>query len=215
MNESIPVKLDVLIAAYRRGWTMTQIAFAAGVTHQAISLRIGLYQRRHGIIERIERPPPSRGVKILWHCANCGAPEWSLRIRLESGELHFCSKRCQANFARQISDEQVEEAILLRWEGNTWTHVAKLIGYPMQSIQMRIWKYLYATGQLTRSTVTSIWIGKHQSPSPSWKWLELATGIYCTESGAELGFRASGRSPWGRQIVQSLTPKGVDRRYAR
>jgi hypothetical protein len=101
-----------------------------------------------------------------------------------------------------MTDQQVEDAIFMRREGSTWAHIAKITGRPQQTIQQRIWKYLYVTGQLNRGVIHSIWIEGHseQHAPASWGWLERKTGIYCTENGTEHGFRIDGGSTWGKRL---------------
>lgn len=202
-----PVPISVVISAWRRGWSFNQIAFACGVSHQRITQRITAYEKRHGLVPRTERPAPSRAVKFPWRCACCGTIAWSPRIRLKNAELHFCSVSCNSLHTRILSDEDVESAIYLRWEGNTWTHIGKLLGCPVQTVQLRIWKFLYVTGQLNRGVVESIWVRGHleQIVTPAWNWLELNTGIYCTEHGAEHGYRRGGQTAWGVKLVSSGT----------
>jgi hypothetical protein len=203
-----PVSINVIIAAWRRGWHLGQIAFASGVSYQRINQRIKAYEKCHGSVARIERPSAPRTTTFPWRCAYCDALTWSPRMRIKSGEQHFCSTRCYSMHKRVLSDDDVESAIYLRWEGNTWTHIAKLMGYPQQTIQSRIWKYLYLTGQLNRGVVESIWVKNHleQRITPAWNWLELNTGIYCTEHGAEQGHRRGGQSAWGSKLASSGTP---------
>jgi hypothetical protein len=199
-----PMAIGVIIAAWRRGWSYGQIAFASGLSHQRVHQLVTRYEAKNGTVPRIRRPIPRGTEKFLWRCANCGVAEWSPRVRISQGEQHFCSAKCSAAYARGVTDQQIEDAIYLRWEGNSWSHIARLIGFPVQTIQMRIWKYLYATGQLNRGVIESIWVAEHlqQGRPGAWHWLELNTGIYCTEHGAEYGFRrAGGSNPWGQKIL--------------
>jgi hypothetical protein len=202
-----PVTIEVLIAAWRRGWNSEQIRFAAGVSHQTVVARIRAYEKRYGTVPHIERPI-AWAVKFPWRCAYCDKLEWSSRVRLKMGDLHFCNMRCNAAFRRLISDAQVEQAINLRRVGNSWSNISAIIGHPIQCIQSRIWKYLYVTNRLNRSVVEAIWVAGHvgQGRPASWRWLELNTGLYCTENGTELGERYRSRRgksghAWGNTIL--------------
>jgi hypothetical protein len=208
-----PTPINVIISAWRRGWSHNQIAFACGLSNQRINQLITRYEARHGPVPRAERPTSSQAVKFPWRCAHCNALEWSARVRLKHWERHFCSWSCSSAFQRGITDQQVEGAIFLRWQGSSWSHIAKVVGCPHQSIQTRIWKYLYVTGQLNRSVVESIWVGErpdHQC-RVGWGWLERNTGLYCTEHGAVHGFCNRGKSPWGTQIASELVNEEQER----
>jgi hypothetical protein len=210
MSDSVP--LPVIIAAWRRGWTQDQIAFAAGVSHQAISLRIVRYEKQNGPVSRIKRSYPNTAVKIPWNCANCGVLEWSPHIRLAQWEQHFCSCHCMAEYTRVVTDQTVEKAIRLREEDNGWKDIANILGFPVQTIQMRIWKHLYLTGRLNRGVVESIWVktGTNNRP-PAWNWLEANTGIYCHEDGPLIARRnyRPGASAWGQRLKAQQPPGPV------
>src|SRR5204863_9609242 len=99
--------------------------------------------------------------------------------RLKHKGQHFCSRRCFTFNYRVVSDDIVERVIALRVERNTWTDIAKAVGFSQQVLQARIWKYLYMRNQLTRDTVASIWSPyshkeRCQVRPPSWRWLEVA-----------------------------------------
>ena len=159
----------VIVAARARGWTLKQIACAAGVSWQRIEQRIARHERRFGPIEPIargERRRRSIAAKHLWKCAACGKSGWAMQKQLHDGR-HFCSSRCRNAFQRRIDDEMIERAIRLRVAGGrSWASIAMELGYPVQSLQARIWKFLYQAGRLDWQTVQSIW-GQGDYPS-SW-----------------------------------------------
>jgi hypothetical protein len=191
-RNNTPISLKTLITAYRRGWNQTQIAFAAGVSHQAVQQRILKYERKFGPVERgQEKIRPHK--KIFWSCDYCG------KSMLTKIKLEFCSKKCAAARRREISDEKIKRSIALRGEGKSWRSVSRITGFPVQSIQKRIWIYLHLSGQLNDETASIIWNrpgrGYPLGRPPSWRWLEKSTGIYSTKFGTRMGRRYEQKPP--------------------
>jgi hypothetical protein len=186
--------IEVMVAAFRRGWTAEQIAAAAGISHQAVKQRLDKYQSQYGEVvpgrkKKIRSGPykPRRAVK----CAACGKPMWTGRKR---AEFVYCSGACHEAGVREITNGMVETAILLRWSDETWTLISQQLGYPMQSIQTGIWKYLFNEGKLNSEMVDSIWC--RGGWREGYKWLEHNTGLVPTKSGATRGPRPRFRSEW-------------------
>jgi hypothetical protein len=196
------VDIKVLVAAWARGWSLEQIAFAASVSHQRVSQRIIRYEDQHGPIERDRRLGWSWGVKVCWRCRHCATGYWSITsdLRRDDGDM-FCSMRCQVEHTRTITDEIIERAIDLRWAGKSWTSIAIELDHPQQSIQARIWKYLYLIGMLDRQTAESIWRTKIDGKRAAWNWLERGTGLICTEDGARLADKTYRHGhAWGQSL---------------
>ena len=203
------VSINVVVEAWSRGWSDEQIAFACGVSRQRIAQRISRYEDINGAIVRRERKR-TVAAKFFWRCAQCKVGTWSTRTRLTNNELHFCSNKCFANYQRCMTDEEIEQAIYLRWEHNSWKHIIGMLGRSQQVIQVNIWKYLYATGQLDLDMVASVWTVDSKSKKFGWRWLELNTGIHCTEHGAERGERYDNRMPWGSLMTRQPDPAVMD-----
>jgi len=196
--------IEVVIAAWVRGWSQHQIALAAGVTHQRIQQRIEKFENKYGKIER--RGTSKHNISVSsrsWRCAHCDKLTWSPLGRFTKAGLEmFCCIRCLVDHKRVITDTMIERAIDMRWAGKSWITVAAEIGYCQQTIQSRIWKHLYQIGMLTLDVVESIW-KPHGQRHFAWNWLERHTGIICTETGARLDhpiYRPG--SPWGSRIVR-------------
>lgn len=195
--------ITVLVAAFKRGWTLEQIGFAAGVSRQAVEQRLARFERKHGPIERLRQANRMNNVPTQpWKCAGCGKLQWSPLSRISTaGDQMVCSFRCLMEATRDISDEMIERAIDQRWAGRTWTSIAAELGYCIQAVQTRIWKHLYLIGMLNRETVESIWqdSGHHYA----WNWLERNTGLICTETGVRIErsvYRDA--SAWGVKAVR-------------
>jgi hypothetical protein len=175
--------IEVIIAAAKRGWNAKQIAIAAGVSFQTISERLRKYEERYGAIKPVVPGPKRifRGRKHLWTCAGCGKSEWSF----EKGVLVYCSAECQENCVRQITDEMVDTAIQLRLSGASWKLIAGQIGFWIQTVQIRIWTYLYREGKLNRDVVDDLWM-KGNHPNEGYSWLEKTTGLVPVDGGTLL-----------------------------
>lgn len=186
--------IEVIVAAARRGWSSELIGLAAGVSHQAVRQRLDRYEAQHGKItsERRKTKRCAHNPKHAILCATCGKPIWSGRTRQE---FVYCSGVCQEEAVRQITDDMIETTILLRWSDESWKLVSQQIGFPMQSIQIRIWKYLFDNNMLDSKTVESIWCrgGWHRE---GYKWLERNTGLIPTENGTLQTTKRNGYSPW-------------------
>ena len=177
----VPTSTHVIVAAARRGWTTAQIAFAAGVSCAAIALRLRKYEQKHGKIILVKPSKQKRHVvKVSWCCAQCGKASWS------SGSQPnrvYCSDECYETAIRSITDEMAETAIHLRLDGETWSLISNQMGFHIQSIQARIWKYLFEQGRLTRATVDPVWFPKGGWHHAGYAWLEKNTGLIPLESG--------------------------------
>jgi hypothetical protein len=197
--------ISVVIAAWVRGWTLEQIAFASGSSHQSIKDRILKYERKHGKQLREYKPSyPARGRvgKTLWRCSQCGKSKWALSSKSEA----FCSTKCRSDFFRVVSDESIKRAIDMRWAGHSWTSVSFAVSHEIQVIQTRIWKYLYQRGALDMEAVISIW--RPDDRYASWRWIELTTGLIPTETNpriVKLGYPSRKGSAWGKRIVRGGT----------
>ena len=206
-KRQVAVELSCIVAARARGWSITQIAFAAGVTRQAIQHRLWKYERRQGSISVVrERSSAKRrsgrqtSPKAAWRCLHCRKPQW----RSTTNTNLFCSVRCRGLFERGISDSDIDRIITLRRTDHlTWTAITRKLGCKhYQWLQTRIWIALYERDALTRSTVDAIWTTPSLANGRpwAWNWLERATGIACTEKGARrmpASFRHPSRRPRG------------------
>jgi hypothetical protein len=169
------IELATVLAARRRGWTTHMIANASGVTHQAVSLRLMVYDDPELRSKKFRSNTRGNGKTALT-CAACGKTVWAGYHRNEK----YCSWECSAANQREIFDEQVLKAIDLRRNANSWTYVSKVMGYSAQGIQRRIWYYLHENGLLTYTVVWGIWTtpgARWRKRTPSWKWLERKTGL--------------------------------------
>jgi len=187
----------IMMAAFARGWSLEQIAFAAGCTRQNIQQRIARFEQQHGPIDRdgITTKRTNRGNLRSHKCPVCGTTWWGApRINGGRSVEHFCSMKCQIQSRRTVSDEDIERAIDLRWAGKPWNSISRKLGHSQQALQNHIWKHLYKIGMLNTETVESIWMrgGKY-----GWRWLERNTGLVCTESGAVLHKNRRGGNAWG------------------
>lgn len=204
-RRAAPTSLRVIVAARRRGWTTEQIAFAAGVTDVAINLRLRKYETRQGAI--IPHKPPKRTprrIKVSTPCAYCGQPVGWRRV---NETIAYCGALCQEAASRAITDAMVETAISQRLSGATWTLVRQLIGFPVQSIQARMWKYLFVHGALNRETVDQLWLRGTRGRRAGYAWLEKNTGLIPVEGGTRLGTKAhrKGAPAWRGFIRQPAT----------
>lgn len=164
------VELKTIMAARKRGWTLTMIAAAAGVSHQAISLRL-----RHLPKNRIHRKD-MRNPRTPRVCCWCRKITWQSKTNWNE---KFCSRKCMGEHDRKISNEMILTAIELRRGGHSWNSIAKKLQFPVQSIQQRIWYYLHNQGLLNVSVLWGIWVtpSTYRDRSPSWNWLEKNTGL--------------------------------------
>jgi hypothetical protein len=207
-RRNTPFDLKVLVAAFRRRWTISQIAFAAGMTRQRVEQRLRNYERQFGKIEQRQNGPKlsrDNHLRTFWQCAVCGkfdlSKSWNIRRRLRQRAL-FCSFTCLAEFEKQLPIEAIERAIDLRWQGKSWQSVARILKVKFyQQIQVRIFKHLMDVGLLDFKTVTSIW-GHPGDPGHkvSWAWIERNLGVYVTETGWRAGPRNSNFSAWGEKL---------------
>jgi hypothetical protein len=198
----------VFAAASARGWTFDQIGFAASVSRQRAQQRVARYEAKYGWVERGRRLLNVNTSKQPWRCEVCGKLQWRNHTRFGYAT---CSPTCYAarvaDFSAsytKISEDMVEHAIDLRRQGRSWSSVAQELGHPMQTIQTRIWKYLYRRGTLTLDVVETIWLRRDNSGA-SWDWIERNTGLICTKTGARLDKPAaySGRhNAWGSVIAR-------------
>ena len=200
-----PTPTHVIVAAARRGWTTAQIAFAAGVSYQAITQRLLKYEQKHGKIILVKPPKQKRyGVKVSWCCAQCGKASWSSGAR---PDRIYCSDECWEAAIRLITDEMAETAIRLRLDGETWSLISNQIGFPIQSVQLRIWKYLFEQGRLTRATVDPVWFSKDGWHRAGYAWLEKNTGLIPLEGGTQQTARPyrNSQSAW-RGLKETAPP---------
>jgi transcriptional regulator with XRE-family HTH domain len=171
-------RMLVIVAAFRRGWTLEQIAVAAGISRQAVDQRLQKYEAQHGPISKVARCHTRNNARIAKRCLQCGRVMW-LSV---NDQQRFCSCSCVGLFARALSDQEIETIIERRRNGHSWAEISRLFKGPTQRIQTRIWIWLFERGRLNRQTVESIW----HDPAHHWayEWLERNTGLACAEHGA-------------------------------
>ena len=198
----------VFAAASARGLTFDQIGFAAGVSRQRAQQRVERYEAKYGRVERGRQLLNVNTSKQPWRCKVCGKLQWRNHKRFGYAT---CSPACyaarvadfSASFTK-ISEDMVEHAIDLRRQGRSWSSVARELGHPIQTIQTRIWKYLYCRGTLTLDVVETIWLRRDNSGA-SWDWIERNTGLICTKTGARLDkpTYSGRRNAWGSVIAST------------
>jgi len=114
------------------------------------------------------------------------------------------------DYTRTITDEMVEQAITLRFSGNSWTFISKKLQRTIQAIQNRIWKHLISNNMLETDIVDAIWsINDNQSHRSGFAWLVKNTGWAPSKTGAvrahmyEAGKR---RTPHGLNLTEGFHP---------
>lgn len=172
---------SVVIAAVKRGWPLTKIATAAGVSHQAIQQRLRRVYPEYNTYQ-VGRTYAKRVPRHYRNCLQCRKEYHPYKLK---DNLFFCSQECSSLFSREINDSTTTKAINLRLHGNTWKRIGGLLGFTPQGLQRRIWHYLTINDQLNLETVQSIWGAcLVDDRPPKWNWLEKSTGIFCTRFGA-------------------------------
>jgi len=164
--EPVSERDALLIAARRRGMTMSEIGVEFGVSTQ----RVQQILSRHGESgEGVER----RRVVTSATCAACGkefgVKPADLRVRLKrspTGRV-YCGQRCalssraqlisSTGSQRKLKGADVLRAIELRTGGMTWKAIGQLFAAGPQAVQRAIWVHLAETGRLTETVVLTMW----------------------------------------------------------
>jgi hypothetical protein len=90
----------------------------------------------------------------------------------------YCSRRCSELAGRILTDDDIRGALELRWEGRMWREVGFVLGTSMQTVQSRIWVYLWERDELTVPLLSEIWAPvPGVIVPPSWRWLANRSGI--------------------------------------
>lgn len=162
------------IEARRRGVPLRLIAASLGVSFQAVADKIKRFEARTG--EKIivgllpaKHTPRPVSFAICQHCKKSFQTD---------GRRIFCTRKCATDATRLLPEAIVKRAISMRESGQTWTHISNLLGWPIQSLQQRIWMYLHERGLLAEPLISRLWSPSSSlfRKSSSWKWLENKSG---------------------------------------
>lgn len=179
INCPVPTaRARVVLEARRRRISTVLIAAALGVSHQAVVHILHRHGIKAGGSLRKSNIHVRQGHK-MFTCKYCGKKEWRRTSDLKNN-AGYCSVKCSGLDSRSMTEEQINKAIDMRLEGHSWNSLGKLFKVPYQTIQKRIWFYLYGCGLLKRNLVQSIWdpgisVFRHGG---RWKWITNSTGIH-------------------------------------
>ena len=162
---------QVIVAAYRvpSPPSMATIGHQWGITQEMVRQILVDHERRTG--ETIERrreqrnPPPLERVE--WRCSDCGAAR---RITPSAAAMHKKCMACEIRARRAaspITDAMIEEWIVRRLSGDSWSEIARSRGWASNSsnlVPQFIWRHLRRTGRMNE--VAAIWRGS------STRWLQ-------------------------------------------
>jgi hypothetical protein len=200
----------VIVAAYQRGWSYRKIAFAAGVSPQAIEQTINKsgIQKREGGSAPFRRGRRNGLTTSILKCETCRRP-FRIPTKEALDGARFCSQLCWAETRKAVPENDIRQAIQMRFSNQTWDGISKALKWgPPQSVQKRIWHRLFLDRMLTPDLVDRIW-----RPVPgihlkgySVAHLERNSGIVPSKDG---GTRIAG---WhGRKVSVPKASRGRDR----
>lgn len=167
-------------AARNRGWTLSQIAFAAGVSPQRVAQILGRLNNR--IV------PPRNKARRLRVCVGCGKMLKVLpRIDDENQGSNSCSVRCSSRGRRLMTEKQLMRALDLRAQGWTWKEISRVVPFDMQDIIVRAWRLLAEKESLTVRILSEIHRsrGRRHSAVTKWESYARATGLMPRDGGGE------------------------------
>ena len=148
---------------------MATIGRQWGISTERVRRILADHERRTG--ETIERrreyrnPPPLKRVE--WRCSDCGAAR---RIAPSAAAMHEKCMACEIRGRRAaspITDAMIEEWIVRRLSGDSWSEIARSRGWASNSsnlVPQFIWGHLRRTGRMNE--VAAIWRGS------STRWLQ-------------------------------------------
>ena len=160
-----------IVAAYRAPSppSMATIGRQWGISTERVRQIIAMHERLTG--ETIKRrrehrnPPPLKRVE--WCCSDCGAAR---RIKPSEAAMYERCRACEIRRRRAaslITDAMIEEWIVRRLSGDSWSEIARSRGWDNNNSHRPaayIWTYLRRTGRM--GEVAAIWRGS------STRWLQ-------------------------------------------
>lgn len=169
----------LIVAARKRGLSMSRIAVAIGVSRQNVQQHLWREAAATGDKSLLDQRRRKYGVKrVLGTCAQCGrglaTKPWAWRKNPQG--RRFCSSACCVTAQTTVLDDTLERVIEMRRSGVSWKQAAKMTGVSYQSVQKRIWQYLHKRGLLTPDAVSAIWMTGEQRRPPAWQHLIRKTG---------------------------------------
>ena len=165
-----PERTAAIVAAYRATSppSMATIGRQWGISTERVRQIIAMHERRTG--ETIERrrehrnPPPL--MRVEWRCSDCGVAR---RITPSAAAIRKKCMACEIRARRAaspITDAMIEEWIVRRLSGDSWSEIARSRGWDSHNsprTAVYIWLYLRRTGRMNE--VAAIWRGS------STRWL--------------------------------------------
>ena len=169
----VNARTGVFIAARKRGWSLDEIAFAAGISRE----RVRQILAKADVVGTIRLKHRNSHQMKRWRtCVRCGKTEL---VDVTQAKLKFCGKKCYSLSVRKGGGRMgTLAAIEQRLTGAQWTEIQRTAGVSYQTLSLCTWWLLVEYGMLTYEIVEQIF-----SPRMA-EYLFRSTGENPTHAGA-------------------------------